>query len=250
MEVHHHPDVHHKRKRFKEYFLEFLMIFLAVTLGFFAENIRESMVEKETERTYIESFYKDISNDEQQIPRLIKSQGFQIKCADSLVTLLDSSDIKKTANFIYYYAKNIVRQTPLGFVTTERTITQLKNSGGFRLIHNQELSDSIIDYYKMADEVKFLQGWVQGYKQTLEQSYSYILWGHYYHKMIDSTDRIIMPAENLFLKSADKDAISNCVLQISEIQGLSIAINRATKKLEEQAMHLKEYIENKYHFEK
>ena len=100
MEVHHHPNV--EKKKFKEYFLEFLMIFLAVTLGFFAENIRESMVEKETERTYIESFYKDISNDEQQIPRLIKSQGFQIKCADSLVTLLDSSDIKKTANFIYY----------------------------------------------------------------------------------------------------------------------------------------------------
>ncbi len=35
MEVHHHPDLHHRRKHFKEYFLEFLMIFLAVTLGLF-----------------------------------------------------------------------------------------------------------------------------------------------------------------------------------------------------------------------
>ncbi len=33
MEVHHHPQV--EKKNFKEYFLEFLMIFLAVTLGFF-----------------------------------------------------------------------------------------------------------------------------------------------------------------------------------------------------------------------
>jgi len=33
MEVHHHPDLHHKKKNFKEYFLEFLMIFLAVTLN-------------------------------------------------------------------------------------------------------------------------------------------------------------------------------------------------------------------------
>lgn len=32
MEVHHHPHV--KEKKFKEYFLEFIMIFLAVTLGF------------------------------------------------------------------------------------------------------------------------------------------------------------------------------------------------------------------------
>lgn len=27
MEVHHHPDLHHKRKHFREYLLEFLMIF-------------------------------------------------------------------------------------------------------------------------------------------------------------------------------------------------------------------------------
>ena len=46
MEVHHHPDLHHKRKNFKEYFLEFLMIFLAVTMGFIAENFRESMSAK------------------------------------------------------------------------------------------------------------------------------------------------------------------------------------------------------------
>ena len=42
MEVHHHPHV--EKKNFKEYFLEFLMIFLAVTLGFFAENIREHLL--------------------------------------------------------------------------------------------------------------------------------------------------------------------------------------------------------------
>ena len=43
MEVHHHPHV--EKKSFKEYFLEFLMIFLAVTMGFFAETIRESITE-------------------------------------------------------------------------------------------------------------------------------------------------------------------------------------------------------------
>ena len=44
MEVHHHPHV--EKKNFKEYFLEFLMIFLAVTIGFFAENIREHITEQ------------------------------------------------------------------------------------------------------------------------------------------------------------------------------------------------------------
>jgi uncharacterized membrane protein len=54
MEVHHHPHV--VKKNFREYFLEFLMIFLAVTLGFFAENLRESQVQKDTTGKYVESF--------------------------------------------------------------------------------------------------------------------------------------------------------------------------------------------------
>jgi hypothetical protein len=33
MEVHHHPDLHHKRKNFREYFLEFLMIFPEIKPG-------------------------------------------------------------------------------------------------------------------------------------------------------------------------------------------------------------------------
>jgi hypothetical protein len=45
MEVHHHPQV--ERKSFNEYILEGLMIFLAVTMGFFAENIRENISDNE-----------------------------------------------------------------------------------------------------------------------------------------------------------------------------------------------------------
>ena len=41
MEVHHHPHV--EKKNFKEYFLEFLMIFLAVTMAFIGENMREQL---------------------------------------------------------------------------------------------------------------------------------------------------------------------------------------------------------------
>jgi hypothetical protein len=41
MEVHHHPQV--GKKRIIEYFLEFLMIFLAVNMGLFAENLRENI---------------------------------------------------------------------------------------------------------------------------------------------------------------------------------------------------------------
>ncbi|HJP61786.1 MAG TPA: hypothetical protein VJ844_00005, partial [Mucilaginibacter sp.] len=49
MEVHHHPDLHHKPKPWKEYLLEYLMIFLAVMTGFFAESFREHLGDKSKE---------------------------------------------------------------------------------------------------------------------------------------------------------------------------------------------------------
>jgi hypothetical protein len=58
MEVHHHPDPNHKRKNFREYFLEFLMIFLAVTLGFFAENLREHFAYSNKQKIYINGLAK------------------------------------------------------------------------------------------------------------------------------------------------------------------------------------------------
>ena len=59
MEVHHHPKV--EKKNFKEYFLEFLMIFLAVTMGFFAENIRENYVEHKSAREYASLLIEDLA---------------------------------------------------------------------------------------------------------------------------------------------------------------------------------------------
>lgn len=53
MEVHHPLQPRHK-KNWSEFIIEFVMLFTAVTLGFFAENVREQMSEKQKK----ESFYK------------------------------------------------------------------------------------------------------------------------------------------------------------------------------------------------
>ena len=58
MEVHHHPKV--EKKKFKEYFFEFIMIFLAVTMGFFAETIRENITEHRRAKEFAESMLQDL----------------------------------------------------------------------------------------------------------------------------------------------------------------------------------------------
>ncbi|HSZ85498.1 MAG TPA: hypothetical protein VK787_05675 [Puia sp.] len=142
MEVHHHPDVHLKRKRFKEYFLEFLMIFLAVTMGFFAENIREYFSNQEKERKYVQTLYYDLKDDTAHLNGNIPFWENQIKTIDTLRGEIKKGDRMNTkvanimATKVRFYSN---------FQYHDRTITQLKSTGNFRLL-NAALADSIMEY--------------------------------------------------------------------------------------------------------
>ncbi len=62
MEVHHHPEV--EKKGIKEYLLEGLMIFLAVTMGFFAsENLREKITDNRKIHECMHSMVSDLQSD-------------------------------------------------------------------------------------------------------------------------------------------------------------------------------------------
>jgi hypothetical protein len=59
--------------------------------------------------------------------------------------LLSSSDPNVYGNDIYYYARGLTYKIS-AFVNNDRTIEQLKNSGNFRLISKQQVSDAIMYY--------------------------------------------------------------------------------------------------------
>jgi len=247
MEVHHHPEVHHKKKKFKEYFLEFLMIFLAVTLGFFAENIREHFADKEKEKQYLISFNEDLSIDERKLPLLISSiEKQQIHPADSLPYVLNHVSVKIPANDVYYSLRLMIRQQGIRVFITDRTIEQAKNAGEMRLITNKQVSDSLIDYYKLIDYAALLQEILLPIKRELAQYCRPLLNGYDFSKVIDSSDHVINPKENLYLMSADHLAINNCQLSISEIKGLSITIRDIIIEIKNKAGNIKKLISEKY----
>ncbi len=82
MEVHHHPEV--EKKGFKEYILEGLMIFLAVTMGFFAESIRDGISDRAKEYEYITSMVEDARTDTADIHWCIRENSARLKAIDSL----------------------------------------------------------------------------------------------------------------------------------------------------------------------
>jgi hypothetical protein len=145
MEVHHHPHV--EKKGFKEYFLEFLMIFLAVTLGFFAESLREHLVNQEKERNYMESMIQDLKRDTAEATHVIAVQSVIFKKMDSALKIpvesLTDINVQDTFyhHFVYFYSWIDA------FTPHDNTITQLKNAAGFNVIQKKMIIDSINELY-------------------------------------------------------------------------------------------------------
>jgi hypothetical protein len=181
MEVHHHPDVHHKKKKFREYFLEFLMIFLAVTMGFFAESFREHLVDIKKEKEYIVSLKEDLLTDTSTLTRIIPWAQLQYEKLDSLCILLKLAAGGNTYNIhrLYYLNFNYSFGLIL-FDQNERTISQIKSTGAFNLIENKECKDNITFYSNffegaIKNEAVDVSGWMSDLNKMSQKIFDYSL---------------------------------------------------------------------------
>src|SRR5262245_21079259 len=130
MEVHKHPHHVTHKKNFGEYLLEFFMLFLAVFLGFVAENIRERQVEKNREIEYIKSLTEDLNNDAHNLDSMMAYEETGLMQLDTLMNLLNDPTLaKQNGDAMYYVARQGPREYP--FPINSRTLDQLKGSGGF-----------------------------------------------------------------------------------------------------------------------
>jgi hypothetical protein len=179
MEVHHHPHV--EKKNFKEYFLEFIMIFLAVTLGFFAESYREHLQENHKEKEFIASVKEDVVSDTSFLQAVIPENQRQYDKLDSLYTLVELARNGKgfPMNRLYYltfrYGFGLVY-----FSANERTISQIKSTGAFSLIKNKVCRDSVAQYYFLNDNaipinVQGLKEWTDDLDKIAQKIFDYKL---------------------------------------------------------------------------
>ena len=146
MEVHHHPEV--EKKGFKEYLLEGLMIFLAVFMGFIAENIREHIADRNRETEYMESLVKDLKLDTAVLGRADYLKEQRVSAIDSILTYF-SRNMNARKIPVSMFRQMRRSQWDMFFIHHSGTIDQLKNSGGLRLIRKKQVIDSIEMYYQL-----------------------------------------------------------------------------------------------------
>jgi len=148
MEVHHHA--HTARKKWTHYFWEFFMLFLAVFCGFLAENQREHYVEHQREKQFMRSLIEDLETDTLELYRAVDKADTVSLYSDSVVLFLKSYKISKLVPSKFASLVGRAGQNQF-LINTDRTSSQLKNSGAMRLIRNKKVSDFILSYWKQID---------------------------------------------------------------------------------------------------
>lgn len=145
MEVHHHTD-HRRKKRSKEYILDFFLVFLAVTMGFVAESYREHLLDRKKEKQCIESLIQCLASDTVQLKDIINDNRKLVGHLDSLL-LLRKSDLGVKENKRKFLIHSFIGfNEDYYFKTNDAALQQLKSSGMLRLIRKQSIIDSILTY--------------------------------------------------------------------------------------------------------
>ena len=249
MEVHKHPHHITHKKKWPEYLLEFFMIFFAVFLGFLAENTREHILESNREKEYVKSFYEDLTADENDLQSNIVFLKNQIQEAALLQNLMLNISSKQPANRIYMYLRGITRSSSGLVYPNDRTIVQLRNAGGMRLIKNKGVSDSMVGYYRTAEIIQFLNQDGLINKTALREKSVALMNGDDFAKIVDSTSTIINPPENIYLRKTDPDIINSCLVEVDRIKTLNATLARRIEDLKIKAGRIKDFIKREYHLE-
>jgi hypothetical protein len=246
MEVHHHS--HSERKKWTHYLWEFLMLFLAVTLGFFVENQWEHYVEHQREKQFIQSLFNDIKSDTANITRIINARTAKERLLDSFSYMMNSPDPTVYMKQIYFYAIYAGRTLPYRFVPNDGTIQQLKNSGAFRLIRNRNVVDSISKYdinvRSLLGQYAVEENQIEHYRTAAAKIFD----ARFFNQMMDENAAAVRPPEgDLHLQPYDKSELYEWNYRTYGLNGINKANRRDLRLLLKQAENLLAVLKKEYH---
>jgi len=143
MEVHHLRHLTHK-KNWSEYLLEFLMLFFAVTLGFFAENIRENISEQNKKKELLEVVAHDFNRDLDQLKFHENFAKEKLKLCNLLIRYLDG-DYSDANRKQFYHALFIIKGWWY-FNSEEKSRIEAESKGYFYAKENGDLASTILRF--------------------------------------------------------------------------------------------------------
>ena len=251
MEVHAHT--HTARKKWTHYLWEFLMLFLAVFCGFLAENFREHQIEKDRGKQYIISLYEDLKNDTARLNQLLVYDDDKIAGLNSMYICYDTvlKNLSSTACMGILIKHS---RSNRGFVLTDRTIQQLANAGGYRLLGKQD-ADSIIVYENLYKGYLDFQSTVfqqsqDNVRNTLNQMANFKVIAP--HQLTTATliaDTANSKLSGPLLFTEDRVLVNKWFNELAMYLRTTNGQRNSITQLRSKAIGLIRYYKNKYHLE-
>ena len=248
MEVHHHPEV--EKKGFKEYILEGLMIFLAVTMGFFAENLRETISDNQKIHEYMQSMVSDLQSD---ITLYRSSVDFNQKSAQMIDTIINSLTANKNNKAKVYFMARTLTTGASVIAPNAKTFEQMKSSGTIRLVSYQRIADSIASYYQW---VKKFDYWSELQRQRLndllnsnDKIFNAALFYSIIKEKRNSEKSVPELRDNPKLVSSDPVLINTVIMRYQYYYGMLNIMNQYASKASLQASQLIKLLKKEYNLE-
>ena len=148
MEVHHHS---HKPKNWKEHITEFIMLFAAVTLGFFAENIREHQIVENHKIQNLTAMINDLRQDSVEIhDRIVEYSNAltQFENIKDLSLAYQHKEIKENEFIDSVVAKYVNTRWGIGLFINNASYKNTISSGSLSYIKNNQTKQLIAQYYE------------------------------------------------------------------------------------------------------
>jgi hypothetical protein len=241
MEVHHRS--HTERKKWTHYFWEFVMLFFAVTLGFFTENIRERFQERHRINEFMCKIFFDLQSDITTIKKLKQERMIRNRQCDSLINQLMQSPNTADKNKTYYYGRNATRR--IHFRPQDATLQQLKSTGYLRLVEDPDVLNAMNQYQQLLkynDENVLVE---EKELSEISQLTARIFNASVFQQML-SNGQLSMPSNDPPLLTYDKILLNELSNKLHYWKRTSLSVLESFDELETDAEELLKQIKENY----
>ena len=241
MEVQHHPQLDHKPKPWKEYLLEGLMIFIAVMLGFFAENIREDITNNEHVRQLTSQMVQDLKTDTARLDDIIVNEKKILRSNDTLFNLLQEPLEKLDTKNLQKVAINAHGLWP--FHPSLGAIVAIKNELHLKQFSNSKIISYIAKYEGNIELLHTVQDITLQYQRNFLDPF---LSRHFTPANLNAVF-VLKTEPNEKMRNLTQEDLAQLGAEMVLIRINNGELIRDNEELKQDAIDLLEYVTKQYH---
>jgi hypothetical protein len=241
MEVHHHPQLDHSPKAWKEYLLEGLMIFIAVMMGFIAENIRESITNHEHVSELTAQLAQDLSTDINQLDIAYREELKISKANNTLINLLQQP--LKKEDIVQVQQQVGTSHSMWPFHPSMGAVDAIKKELHLRQFSNSKIISYISEYERHTDLLHTVQDITLQYQRSFIDPFLLKhLTAANLTAVFNKTNTISSETRNLSQEDLTQLGVDMVLIRINTEEVL-----RDNRKVKNDAVKLLQYVKERYH---